>query len=751
MPPMNVKKFADILGMSVEALLKHLLAADVRKYLAADRLTENDKTQLLDYLRKIHGAKEEKSKISLPRRQTPSSIRPPEEQARVKPFDPVVLDSSVIAIPLLRQMEQELRQIEVFQTEHRYDPLEFNTVIEYNRTDPDRAEEMRALVVEMADRAANSAVEASKKRLAGIVSAGEQVSDDSTKDRAGIYGDMPLMEQRRHAALEDAKGKQRIGPLLGDGSYGFANLHASIIRRLLAENDRPLATGEERDRPIVQIHPTRYEIIIDLNLEYPGGREAARRWVFNNIEQAKDNANVHDAGQDIHLKKDQRESSYVFARLEARVIKGLVDLDIAEAKSKAEARNRAASPDNSTGAPKVDPRNFRAIFRIWPDFEISAYINKSIATVKADAAQNSFSAHGAGITWAVMDSGIKHDHEHFLKYNNVDKYSTWHKDFTVDGSGPFDDENGHGTHVAGIIAGEWRVTAEALTSAEAPTSTAESKPAVRIPIAVSRYLKKDSEDVEYQQIKLVEGMRGMAPRCKLVSLRVLDENGKGSVSNLIGAIGHIQEINGYGRRLLIHGVNMSLGYNFEPEWFACGQSPLCVEVDRLVKTGVVVVVAAGNTGYGTLKSSIGATAAGMALTINDPGNADLAITVGSTHRDMPHVYGVSYFSSKGPTGDGRLKPDLVAPGEKIISCATGLLKKEGAHGMECDYVETSGTSMAAPHVSGAIAAFLSVRIEFIGKAERVKEIFLASATDLRRDRYFQGAGLVDLMRAIQSI
>ena len=141
----------------------------------------------------------------------------------------------------------------------------------------------------------------------------------------------------------------------------------------------------------------------------------------------------------------------------------------------------------------------------------------------------------------------------------------------------------------------------------------------------------------------------------------------------------------------------------------------------------------------------------MALTINDPGNSDLAITVGSTHRDMPHVYGVSYFSSKGPTGDGRLKPDLVAPGEKIISCATGNLKEEGAKNQECDYVETSGTSMAAPHVSGVIAAFLSVRTEFIGKAERVKEIFVSTATDLRRDRYFQGSGLVDLMRAIQSV
>jgi subtilisin family serine protease len=276
-------------------------------------------------------------------------------------------------------------------------------------------------------------------------------------------------------------------------------------------------------------------------------------------------------------------------------------------------------------------------------------------------------------------------------------------------------------------------------------------PANERPLAVSRYLKKDTEDVEYQETRLGT-VSGMAPRCKLVSLRVLDENGKGSVSNLIAAINYIQEINGYGRRLLIHGVNLSVGYNFEPEWFACGQSPLCVEVDRLVKSGVVVVVAAGNTGYGTVKSAAGATAAGMALTINDPGNADLAITVGATHRDMPHVYGVSYFSSKGPTGDGRLKPDLVAPGEKIISCATGELKDTGAKGNKaCNYVETSGTSMAAPHVSGVIAAFLSVRGEFIGQPERVKQIFVSSATDLRRDRYFQGAGLVDLMRAIQSV
>jgi subtilisin family serine protease len=143
-------------------------------------------------------------------------------------------------------------------------------------------------------------------------------------------------------------------------------------------------------------------------------------------------------------------------------------------------------------------------------------------------------------------------------------------------------------------------------------------------------------------------------------------------------------------------------------------------------------------------------AAGLDLTVDDPGNAELAITVGSTHRDMPHLYGVSYFSSKGPTGDGRMKPDLLAPGEKILSCeAAGPPARRGKR--EARYVEKSGTSMAAPHVSGVIAAFLSIRKEFVQRPEEVKRIFLSSATDLGRARDFQGHGLVDLMRAIQSV
>ena len=147
----------------------------------------------------------------------------------------------------------------------------------------------------------------------------------------------------------------------------------------------------------------------------------------------------------------------------------------------------------------------------------------------------------------------------------------------------------------------------------------------------------------------------------------------------------------------VHGVNLSVGYDFDPDWFACGQSPLCVEVDRLVRSGVVVVVAAGNTGYGGVKTKFrDVVAAGMDLSINDPGNAELAITVGSTHRDMPHTYGVSYFSSKGPTGDGRMKPDLVAPGEKIFR---GIGRDSHRTPPEARYREESGTSMAAPHVS----------------------------------------------------
>ena len=386
-----------------------------------------------------------------------------------------------------------------------------------------------------------------------------------------------------------------------------------------------------------------------------------------------------------------------------------------------------------------------AIFRIWPDFEINALLVKSVSTVKADAAHSSFAAFGTDIVWAVVDSGIDATHPHFKTYKNLELGAKLdHYDFTVDdplvqpasGQGALRDEAGHGTHVAGIIAG-------ALTG----------KPNSGVVRAVARRWSENGKTEALPE--KYDSITGMAPRCKIVSMKVLDKDGSGRTSSVIQALERIQEINGYGRRVLIHGVNLSVGYDFEPEWFACGQSPLCVEVDRLVRSGVVVVVAAGNTGYGVQSTEArGNVSSGLPLSINDPGNAELAITVGSTHRDMPHTYGVSYFSSKGPTGDGRMKPDILAPGEKILSCAAGEARIEAAadtKSAKFDYLEQSGTSMAAPHVSGVAAAFLSVRREFIGQPEKVKELFVKSATDLNRDRYFQGSGLVDLMRAIQSV
>jgi serine protease AprX len=485
-----------------------------------------------------------------------------------------------------------------------------------------------------------------------------------------------------------------------------------------------------------------YKVIIDLNLTYQGGRDGARARVLKLLDGilGETAAPGNEASQEgINSAKSEFSDQYLFGQFTAKTLFALVAQD---------KKSNGAAPEATPQASSPERRAQTAIYLIWPDFAIGARLTKSVSTVKADAARLSFSATGAGILWAVLDSGIQGDHVHFAMHNNlVPKGPAAHKDFTTIGKSaqekPLEDPYGHGTHVAGIIAGESKAT--------------PGKPI----LAISRQ-QEQGGDPQYQRINDIEAISGVAPQCKLLSLRILDEHGEGDASSLIAAIGYIQQLNGDGRHILVHGVNISAGYPFYPEWFACGQSPVCVEVDRLVQSGVVAVVAAGNTGYAyeqvftTQAAGAGSAIAGQPLSINDPGNAELAITVGSTHREMPHIYGVSYFSSKGPTGDGRCKPDLVAPGEKILSCAAGETRAERLKNVAdaaagCDYAEDSGTSMAAPHVSGVIAAFLSIRREFCGRAEEVKQIFLSTATDLGRDRYFQGKGLIDLMRAIQSV
>lgn len=408
-------------------------------------------------------------------------------------------------------------------------------------------------------------------------------------------------------------------------------------------------------------------------------------------------------------------------------------------------------------ADEARERRERLIYRIWPDFPIKPLIDHSVATVKGDAAVRSYAATGEGIVWAVVDSGVEAAHPHFGPADKPDEHlllnpdvKELHRDFTGNPAAPtsaqtaLTDGFGHGTHVAGIVAGGLPADRPA-GSYKVYENVVASDPAGD---NVERRL-------EERRVGNPAALRGVAPRARLVSLKVLDQNGAGRASDVMAALSYLrEEVNGDPKLLRVHGVNLSIGYEFDAEMFACGQSPLCVEVDRLVKSGVVVVVAAGNTGYGRLSSLQRQTKVGLSNTINDPGNAALAITVGATHRDSPHTYGVSYFSSKGPTGDGRLKPDLVAPGERITSCAakaalvrSGLPADDGV----AAYIDDSGTSMAAPHVSGAVAAFLSIRREFIQRPEEVKRIFLESATSLGRERYFEGCGLLDLMRAIQSV
>lgn len=531
--------------------------------------------------------------------------------------------------------------------------------------------------------------------------------------------------------------------------------------------------------------PDGLSVIFNVNFEFHAGRDEARREILKHIAEAVLEGGELSAARTRLAERSPltskkrieifgshrrvRESGqYVFAKLSPSAIAATVRRDSVVARE-------TANSDSRGQEGPVDSFSRRAIYRVWPDFQLKALLTKSASTIKATAARKAFDASGRGIVWAVVDSGIDGQHIHFEKHKNLSALppGVAHRDFVDDPDDrhsparALSDGFGHGTHVAGILAGELSSTPNGKESSD-PKKKTHSRPRA---FAVT-YERSDNES-RIAVRRQIDDVAGIAPECKLLSLRVADDNGGGVVSAIIEALQYVNEINGFGRNIRVHGVNISLGYEFEPEWFACGQSPLCVEVNRLVASGVVVVIAAGNSGYGRIRPTVQEeTNAGLSLTINDPGNAERAVTVGSTHRDMPHVYGVSYFSSKGPTGDGRRKPDLVAPGEKIVSCGAGIMLDEANTAAEIGvpgrsvarlprgrriaapgvrYVESSGTSAAAPHVSGGIAAFLSLRREFIGQPDRVKQIFMESATDLGREGYFQGRGLLDLMRAIQSV
>ena len=315
----------------------------------------------------------------------------------------------------------------------------------------------------------------------------------------------------------------------------------------------------------------------------------------------------------------------------------------------------ATMPVGSVNLASRDPRA-RAV---WQDSTVSladAEQHEPVPTsdypdvVGADFAWEQ-GAKGEGITVAIVDTGLSR-HPGLVKNiqgQGENRIIGW-ADF-VDGKHAPTDPNGHGTHIAGIIAnsqvgpdGEWN---------------------------------------------------GIAPGVRLVGVRVLDELGAGTYSQVIQGIEwvitHKDELN-------IRVLNLSLVSNVQSPYWA---DPLNQAVMAAWAEGITVVVAAGNGGP-------------HAMTIGVPGNNPYVITVGAfTDNYTPADWNDDYitpFSAAGPTLDGFAKPDVVAPGAHMASSMPGksyIDEHHEANRLSQKYFTMAGTSQAAAVVSGIAALTLS--------------------------------------------
>ena len=229
------------------------------------------------------------------------------------------------------------------------------------------------------------------------------------------------------------------------------------------------------------------------------------------------------------------------------------------------------------------------------------------------------------------------------------------KDFTGEGT---DDEHGHGTHVSSIIAGSGKSSAGLY--------------------------------------------KGIASKASLMDIKVLNKQGSGRLSDTIAGIEYAVMNNA-------DVISMSLGAIIPCN----GLDATSLASDVAVKKGIVVVVAAGNSGP-------------LPGTIGSPGCAREVITVGA----VDHLDKIAVFSSRGPTLDGRVKPDIVAPGVLITAAKSG-----------GSYTIMSGTSMSTPMVSGVVALILSKNPGL--SPEQIKNVLKETAKDLGEDKNIQGAGRVD--------
>ncbi len=419
----------------------------------------------------------------------------------------------------------------------------------------------------------------------------------------------------------------------------------------------------------------------------------------------------------------------------------------------------------------------KRIYAVSRNRVATASIARSTLAIKADAARRLFDISCKSLAWAIIDSGIDAEHPAFRQRVNripmkhafrngreqgnftriVDTYDFTQIDLLLD---PQTSEQPtclrerlkRGTDQEGL-----NDKIQDLQSALKQGRTLDWKiiaPLLRIPHRERQYVAPDMDHGTHVAgilagdwkkddpgASLEEDLVGVCPDLRLYDLRVLNAQGVGDEFGVMAAMQFVRFLNSTNDFVLVHGVNLSLSLWHDVANYACGRTPVCEEAERVSSNGIVVVAAAGNQGYRKYTTDEGLTSeAYNSISITDPGNADAVITVGATHRYRPHTYGVSYFSSRGPTGDGRRKPDLVAPGEKITSCLPS-----GSYGLK------DGTSMAAPHVSGAAALLMARHSELIGQTDRIKHILCDTATDLGRERYFQGAGMLDVLRALQSL
>jgi len=345
-------------------------------------------------------------------------------------------------------------------------------------------------------------------------------------------------------------------------------------------------------------------------------------------------------------------------------------------------------------------------------------------------AQSSYGFTGAGIGVAVIDSGVS-DHPDLHNASGTSRL-VYSQSF-VSGDTTTADGYGHGTHVSGIIAG---------SGSASGSSSGYAAPIV-----------------------------GMAPGVNIINLRVLDSTGAGTDSQVIAAIDEAITLQ---TQYNIRVINLSLG---RPVFESYSVDPLCQAVEQAWKAGIVVVVAAGNSGrdntYGTF---------GWA-TIGAPGNDPYVITVGAT-RTMDTLTrdddAIASYSSKGPTlYDHFVKPDLVAPGNRIDSLRVAgstldtnypsfeVPPTECPSSATCptEYFRLSGTSMATPVVSGAVALMLqqsSTLTPDTVKARLMKTAWkgfgqYSTAFDIYNNEYYDqydmftyGAGYLDIDAALGS-